>query len=225
MGDGEHASGAETWQALKALPVGLALLALLLEPGASAADEAKGKQVLEDIVPAEFAQAPLVSKLRDDAVLHLAIGLPVKDPSRLKTELNELYDPNSPQFHEFLSPERFAQQYGASEKDYQSLIAFARANGLRVTATYPDHLLLAVDGSAASINKTFHISLANRRRPDGANSIRRIASRRSTSAPRSWTSADSTISSCPSAQALEVRVRAELSGGAIFATRTRPAFR
>ena len=101
-------------------------------------------------------------------MLHLAIGLPVKDPSRLKTELNELYDPNSPQFHEFLSPERFAQQYGASEKDYQSLIAFARANGLRVTATYPDHLLLAVDGSAASINKTFHISLANRRRPDGS---------------------------------------------------------
>lgn len=146
---------------------GLALLAQLAGSPARAADSV-GKQIIPGHMLPAFAQAPLVGKLPGDAVMYLAIGLPLTSQALLDSEIAELYDPKSPHFHQFLTPKQFAQQFAASEGDYQSLIDFVRAHGLTVTETFPDRLLLAVSGSAAAVNAALHINLTTRRRSDGS---------------------------------------------------------
>src|SRR5208282_3058253 len=56
-------------------------------------------------------------------------------------------------------PEQFADQFGPTEQDYQALIAFTKANGLTVTATHPNRIVLDVRGSVTDIEKAFHVTM------------------------------------------------------------------
>jgi subtilase family serine protease len=97
--------------------------------------------------------------------LHLAIGLPLRNPDALAQLQQQLYDPASPQYRRYLTPEQFAERFGPTEADYQKVIAFARANGLTVTATHGNRLLLDVSGPAANVEQAFHLTLNVYRHP------------------------------------------------------------
>ena len=91
--------------------------------------------------------------------LNLGIGLPLRNQEELTRLLAEIYDPASTNYQHYLTPEQFAARFGPTEQDYQSLINFAKTNGLTVTATYPNRALLDVSGSAATVEKVFHVKL------------------------------------------------------------------
>ncbi|MGD1020542.1 MAG: protease pro-enzyme activation domain-containing protein, partial [Verrucomicrobiia bacterium] len=97
--------------------------------------------------------------------LPLAIGLPLRNQDALSALLRQIYDPASPQYHQYLTPAQFAEQFGPTEADYQTVINFASANGLAVTGTHPNRTLLDVVGSVADVEKTFHVTLRVYRHP------------------------------------------------------------
>ena len=120
-----------------------------------------GRQRLHEHVPPVIARFHLqpMNRLPATNRLHLAIGLPLRNQDALNKLLAEIYDPASTNYHRYLNPEQFAAQFGPTEQDYQSLIHFATTNGLTVTATYPNRLLLDVSGDAATVEKVFHVTL------------------------------------------------------------------
>jgi subtilase family serine protease len=91
--------------------------------------------------------------------LNLAICLPVRDPNGLNHLLKDLYDPASTSYHQYLTPQQFSERFGASESDYAAVMAFARSNGLNITATHQTRLILDVNATAAAIEKAFHLTL------------------------------------------------------------------
>jgi subtilase family serine protease len=121
-----------------------------------------GKQSLHGHVTPEVARFHLqpMSRLPATNRLNLAIGLPLRNQAALDKLLSEIYDPASTNYHRYLTPEQFTAQFGPAEQDYQSLIHFAQTNGLAVTATYPNRLLLDVSGNAATVEKVFHVTLS-----------------------------------------------------------------
>jgi subtilase family serine protease len=151
-----------------ALALGIATTALFYSPFGKAEDFPVGRQIIAGHVDPAFAKAELVGELDDDAVIHLAIGLPTSDRAGLEKLVADLYDPRSPTFHQFLSEDVFANRFGARDEDYQALIAFAKSHGLTVTETYPDRLQFSVSGKVSAVNAALHISLKTRRRPDGS---------------------------------------------------------
>lgn len=100
-----------------------------------------------------------VSNVTGTQRLHLAIGLPLRNQAALAALLQQLYDPASPNYHHYLTPEQFTEMFGPSEQDYQAVIAFAKANGLNVTGTYANRMLVDVDGAVSDIQKTFHVTM------------------------------------------------------------------
>ena len=97
--------------------------------------------------------------------LNLAIGLPLHNQAELDELLRQLYDPASPNFRKFLTPEQFTARFGPTESDYAAVENFARANGLVVTGTYGNRLVLDVAGSAAAVQNAFHVTLRTYRHP------------------------------------------------------------
>ena len=97
--------------------------------------------------------------------LHLAIGLPLRDPQGLDDFLAQVYDPTSTNFHQYLSPEAFTERFGPTADDYQQVVAFAHTNGLAVSGTYSNRLLLDVRGSVKNIQRALHITLLTYRHP------------------------------------------------------------
>jgi subtilase family serine protease len=71
----------------------------------------------------------------------------------------QLSDPASPNFGHYLSPEQFAAEFGPTEQDYQALIQFAHENGLVVTGTHPNRVLLDVSAEVSQIEQALQIKM------------------------------------------------------------------
>jgi uncharacterized repeat protein (TIGR01451 family) len=102
---------------------------------------------------------PPVSQLSGSTNLHLAIGLPLRNKEELNNLLQQIYNPASPDYRRYLTPEQFTERFGPTEQDYQTLIAFAQANGLTVSGTHPNRVVLDVEGAVTDIEKAFHVKM------------------------------------------------------------------
>ena len=118
-------------------------------------------QQLHGHIPAALAALRPVERLPAAQRLHLAIGLPLRNPDALKTLIAEIHDPASPNYRQYLTPAQFTERFGPTQEDYQVAMAFAQANGLTVTMTHPNRLILDVEGAITDIEKTFHVTLRN----------------------------------------------------------------
>src|SRR5271170_4211315 len=142
----------------------LALSALI--PAAQAQIDAR--TTLRGHVPEIIKSLQPNGRLPANQEMRLAIGLSLRNTNELAALLKQIYEPDNPNFRHYLKPEEFAKRFGPTEEQYQAVRAFAEANGLRVTRTHPNRLLLDVAGSVANIEKTFHITLWTYRHPTEA---------------------------------------------------------
>src|SRR5436190_1747356 len=62
------------------------------------------------------------SDLAPTTDLKLTIGLPLRNQEAVATLLGQVYDPSSPNYHRFLTPDQFTAQFGPTVDDYQSVI-------------------------------------------------------------------------------------------------------
>ncbi len=136
-----------------------ALLACAIAVSISIHASPSALQTLHGHVPAAATKAKPVSKLDETTHLSLAIGLPARNQADLTALVHDLYDPASPQFHKYLKPAEFAARFGPTEEDYAAVKAYMESNGLRVTQTHSNRLLVDVDGPVASIQKAFHVNM------------------------------------------------------------------
>ena len=133
--------------------LGLALLLLVARVNAAE------RQVLPGHVPANVAALQPTSRLNATNRLDLVVALPLRNREDLTNLLQQVYDPASTNFHHYLSSPQFTERFGPSEKDYQTLMAYARSNGFTIAGTHPNRTLLDVNGSVGDIEKAFHVTM------------------------------------------------------------------
>ena len=143
------------------MPCLLGLLLFALLP----ATEAAQVQVLPGHVPSLASRQQAIGRLNPAQSLDLAIGLPLRNKEALIALLNEIYDPRSAQYHQYLTPDEFAEAFGPSPQQYQAVVAFAQAHRLAVTRTHSNRVLLDVTGSVADIQAAFGLNLVLYRHP------------------------------------------------------------
>ena len=127
-----------------------------------------GMKTLSGHVPAAVSQLIATGDLSGETNLQLAIGLPLRNQEALTNLLQQIYDPASPNYHHYLTPEDFAAQFGPTEEDYQKVKDFATASGFTISATHPNRVLLDVSGKASDVEKAFHVNLRTYQHPTEA---------------------------------------------------------
>ena len=105
-------------------------------------------------------QAAWVGWLPATQSMRLNIALPLRNESELDEVLQQIYDPQSSSYHQFLSVKEFTERFGPSQEDYDAVISFAEANGLTVTGTAPNRMVVDVTGPVANIEGAFHVNMA-----------------------------------------------------------------
>ena len=131
-------------------------------PGAAAAQLVRGQ------APPVVSRLQPLHRLDGSNRLTFAIGLPLRNRAALDNLLRDLHDPASPRFRQYLTASQFAEQFGPTERDYQTLARFARARGLTVTGIHPNRALLDVSGTVADIEKALHVRMEVYRHPTEA---------------------------------------------------------
>jgi hypothetical protein len=123
------------------------------------------RRLIHGNTPAAVARLHALGNFPATNRLHLAIALPPRNPAELDMLLKNLYDPASASYRHYLTPQQFAEKFGASKTDYQALIKFAQQHGLKVTGTHSNRLVLDVAGSVADIERTFQVQMHVYRHP------------------------------------------------------------
>jgi hypothetical protein len=134
--------------------IALAVLVILAVP-AGAAD----LQFVPVHLPAAVASQQPVGRLPASIRLDLSFGLPLRNPQGLTNLLRQIYQPGNPAFHQYLTPEEFAAEFGPTEADYEAVIAFAKSHGLSVTRTHSNRTLVDVNGAVGDIEQALHVHM------------------------------------------------------------------
>jgi subtilase family serine protease len=104
-------------------------------------------------------QAPLVGQLPATQTLRFDIVLPLRDRAGLQNFLQDVNDPTSPSYHQFLTPQEFTARFGPSQDDWDALVAFAKASGFEVINGTREERDLRLTGTVANIEKAFHVTM------------------------------------------------------------------
>jgi uncharacterized repeat protein (TIGR03803 family) len=137
-----------------------------LMPGLFATSaRAADRQVLPNHAPAAVTNAAPIRHLPRWSKLNLSIGLPLRDRQGLTNLLQQLYDPASPNFRHYLTPEQFAGKFGPTKEDYQAVAGFAQSHGLLVTARHSNRMVVSVRGTVGDIERAFHVTLNEYQHP------------------------------------------------------------
>src|SRR5579883_819083 len=80
-----------------------------------------------------------------------------------KADLEQLLQrqqtPGSPDYHRWLTPEQFADRFGASASDVAKITAWLDSQGLRVASVARGRNWIAVNGSAAQVESAFGVEM------------------------------------------------------------------
>jgi hypothetical protein len=136
----------------------LTLAALTIFLLAAAPAHAQQRQALQTRATAPIGAQP-IGRLPAAQQLQLAISLPLRNQEQLNTLLQQLEDPNSRNYHHYLTSAQFTEQFGPTAEQYQQVIAYSQAHGFTVTHTSASRQLLNVAGSVANVEKTFGVMM------------------------------------------------------------------
>lgn len=110
-------------------------------------------------VPAAVFGGASIGSLPASQRLKLAISLQTRNAAALDQLLQQLYDPGSANFHQWLTPAQLAEKFGVTEQDYTGVMKWAKDNGLTVTTAHPNRLVLDVEGTVSDIERALQVSL------------------------------------------------------------------
>ena len=125
-----------------------------------------GRQQLKAHLAPEASKPKAIGRVPTSTRIRLAIGLAMAKNAELQAFIKDVYDPASPNYRRFLTPETFTERFAPSAGDYQKVISWAESQHLKVVRTHPNRLLLDVSGTAADVERAMHVNLEMALRPD-----------------------------------------------------------
>ncbi len=102
---------------------------------------------------------PLVGHLPANQSMDITFVLQLRNQAEMNQLLKDLYDKTSPSFHQFLTVEQFTEKFGPSREDYETVKAFAKANGLQILSTSRNRMNLRVRGTVENIEKALNVKM------------------------------------------------------------------
>lgn len=89
----------------------------------------------------------------------LTLAQSASQQASLDQLLREQQTPGSPNYHRWITPEEYAQRFGASQEDVNRVVAWLQGQGLDIAAVARGRGWIAVNGAAAQIESAFQTEL------------------------------------------------------------------
>jgi subtilase family serine protease len=93
--------------------------------------------------------------------LALSISLQPQNEAALDNLLQQLYDPTSPNYQQFLTPDQFQQLFSPSDSQVQEVVSYLQGQGLTVTNVSSNNLLIDASGNVGQAQQAFHVQIRN----------------------------------------------------------------
>jgi subtilase family serine protease len=110
-------------------------------------------------VPIIIDNATAVGTPASTTDVTFSVFLPMRNQATFTSTLSSIYDKKSASYRHFMTPAQLASQFAPLQSDYQALQTYFTGNGLQITYSSSDRLIMGVTGSlsavAAALGTTF----------------------------------------------------------------------
>jgi subtilase family serine protease len=107
---------------------------------------------------AEFDRGPAPDSMIANRML-LLLSRSDEQEKALRQLLDDQQTKGSPNYHKWLTPEEFGEQFGAADVDVQTVTTWLLNNGFQVTDVAPGKNVIEFSGTAGQLRQTFHTDL------------------------------------------------------------------
>jgi subtilase family serine protease len=73
--------------------------------------------------------------------------------------IQQMHNPQSPQFHSWMTAQQFGEKFGASAQDIDTVTEWLRSHGFTVNAVYPGGTMIDFSGTAAQVRRALHTEI------------------------------------------------------------------
>lgn len=91
--------------------------------------------------------------------MFLQLRRSLQQEQELQQYIDQQHDPNSPNFHHWLTAEEFGENYGLAAEDLATITAWLKSHGFEVNVVYPDGVLIDFSGTAGQVRAAFHTEM------------------------------------------------------------------
>src|SRR5713226_5070368 len=145
----------------------IAALLLFFISSFTHAIQADRRVALADSLSPLISNSQPVAHTATNQKISLSIGLNLRNQANLTSYLQQITSPSSPLYRRYLNPASFAALYGPLPQSEAAVSAFLRSQGFRITATYPNHLVVDAVGTVAQAEQAFQVQINDYISPGG----------------------------------------------------------
>src|SRR5271156_4085153 len=91
--------------------------------------------------------------------LQLVLKRSPQQEAGLQQLLRDMHTPGTANFHKWLTPEQFGQQFGPSDQDVQGIEDWLQTKGFQILKVNPGKQTLEVAGTVGALQQAFHTSI------------------------------------------------------------------
>jgi Pro-kumamolisin, activation domain len=151
------------------------LMCLVVCPAAALAQDAKpaitvpvNERVLVTLegntpaaaMDAESDRGPVGDETQMEHML-LALKRTPETEARFEKLIADMHDPNSPEYHHWLTPKQLAARFGIPSQDLETIRTWLESHGFRVNHVYQNGFVVNFSGTAANVREAFHTEIHN----------------------------------------------------------------
>jgi subtilase family serine protease len=89
----------------------------------------------------------------------LVLARPQEQEQAVRQLIDDLHNPASAKFHQWLTPNQFGQAYGPSATDIRTIVSWLTASGFTVNSVAPGGMTIDFSGTAGAVHKAFHAEI------------------------------------------------------------------
>jgi len=106
----------------------------------------------------EYDRGPAPASLPLNRML-LVLSRSPEQETALEALLDQQQDKSSPNYHVWLTPEQFGQQFGPSNQDIQTVSSWLQSHGFTVSRVSKGRTTIEFSGTAAQVQQAFHTEI------------------------------------------------------------------
>ena len=103
-------------------------------------------------------------KVKDDFQMHhllLQLRRSPEQEEAVQKLIDALHDPDSPEYHRWLSADEFGDRFGIADEDMDKVEHWLRSHGLKVNLVYPSEMVIDFSGTAEQVGRAFGTEIHN----------------------------------------------------------------
>ena len=113
---------------------------------------------LHPMARAEYERGTVASDYRMKSMV-MVLRPDVEQQKALDRLIAAQHDPRSPSYHQWLTPETYAEHFGVSESDLAEIVNWLQMHGMRVDEVTPGHRSIVFSGTAGQVESAFHTQI------------------------------------------------------------------